>query len=161
MRREDVLALMAGLPDEAIAALTLFGEVRGEPIEGQIAVAAVIRNRVRIDIGGDGKPDWWGEGYRGVCLKDKQFSCWNDGDAGQRAVLDEAGSLHRPDRISPIYRQLAWIARGTISGDLLDTIGNATHYHTFSVSPSWAKAMIVVAKKGRHVFYRDPSIARG
>ncbi|MEO0831616.1 MAG: cell wall hydrolase, partial [Pseudomonadota bacterium] len=34
--------------------------------------------------------------------------------------------------------------------------GSATHYHTTSVSPSWAKSFPRTAKIGVHYFYRHP-----
>ena len=60
--------------DQDILARTLWGEARGEGVAGQIAVAWSIRNRVEMDLHNDGKPDWWGEGYAGVCKKPYQFS---------------------------------------------------------------------------------------
>ena len=49
--------------------LTLYGEARGEPIEGLIGVAMVIRNRVRDKYRG-------AVNYEEVCLAPAQFSCW-------------------------------------------------------------------------------------
>ena len=48
MTRDEVLALVHPLPDDAVLGLTLYGEARGEPIEGQIAVACCIKNRVQL-----------------------------------------------------------------------------------------------------------------
>lgn len=62
--------------DRDVLARTLWGEVRGESLEGQIAVAWSIRNRVNA---GKAK-SWWGEGYTGVCQKPYQFGCWNKND---------------------------------------------------------------------------------
>ena len=55
-------------PLRAMAA-TVWGEARGEPFEGKVAVAWVIINRSR-------KPGWWGEDIRSVCSARWQFSCW-------------------------------------------------------------------------------------
>lgn len=153
----EVRALTAALSDTDILTLTLFGECRGEPIDGQIAVGQVIRNRVRIDIGKDGKPDWWGEGYRGVCLAPKQFSCWNDGDPTQATLILETSRMRNgQESVQPtVMKQLQWIADGITRGVVNDDLRGATHYHAESVSPSWAKAMIVVARKGHHIFYRE------
>ena len=156
----EVRALVAPLSDQDILALTLFGEARGEPIEGQIAVGQVIRNRVRIDIGNDGRPDWWGEGYRGVCLAPKQFSCWNDGDPTQNSVLSRAKVLRgQADNTGGgadrMMAQLLWIADGITRSYVDDDLRGATHYHADSLLPKWAKSMIVVARKGHHIFYRE------
>jgi len=147
-----VSAATAALSDEQVLALTLFGEARGEPMEGMLAVAAVIRNRVKADLGHDGKADWWGEGYRGVCLKDKQFSCWNDGDPTQLAVLEHAATIASP---GPKMHLLLWIAQGTVHGYLSDTLFGATHYHATRITPSWIATMIPVAQRGQHIFYRE------
>src|SRR5512134_3045692 len=56
--------------DLSVMARTVYGEARGEPHEGRLAVAHVILNRARA--GG-----WFGAGVSEVCL---QFSCWNPGD---------------------------------------------------------------------------------
>ena len=63
-----------------IFAKTIWAEARGEPLEGQIAVANVILNRAR-------QGGWWGDDVAGVCCKSKQFSCWNEGDPN-RARMD-------------------------------------------------------------------------
>ena len=66
--------------DVDVLARTIWGEARGEGFAGQVAVGWAIRNRVEADLGNDGKPDWWGEGYVGVCKAPWQFSCWNKND---------------------------------------------------------------------------------
>ncbi len=66
--------------DIDVLARTIWGEARGEGIAGQIAVGWCIRNRVEMDLHNDGRPDWWGEGYEGVCRAPWQFSCWNKND---------------------------------------------------------------------------------
>jgi hypothetical protein len=71
MTRDELRTWLSPLPDEAILALTLYGEARGEPIEGIIAVGCVIRNRVN-----DTKKRWPNT-YRGVCLQPWQFSALN------------------------------------------------------------------------------------
>ncbi|RYE62086.1 MAG: cell wall hydrolase, partial [Oxalobacteraceae bacterium] len=62
--------------DRDVLARTVWGEARGEGINGMVAVAWTIRNRVE-----DAKDrSWWGEGYSGVCQRPYQFSCWNSND---------------------------------------------------------------------------------
>lgn len=56
--------------DVDIIAKTLYGEARGETTMGKIAVATVIYNRANGD----------NTKYVKVCLKPKQFSCWNKTD---------------------------------------------------------------------------------
>ena len=52
--------------DIDVLARTIWAEARGEGVAGQVAVGRCIRNRVEADLGKDGKPDWWGDGYVGV-----------------------------------------------------------------------------------------------
>lgn len=66
--------------DIDVLARTIWAEARGEGMAGQVAVGWAIRNRVDADLGHDGKADWWGEGYVGVCKAPWQFSCWNKND---------------------------------------------------------------------------------
>ena len=59
--------------DKAVLALTIYREARGEPLYGKKAVATVIYNRCikkhKVISGAN---------IRKVCLRPKQFSCWND-----------------------------------------------------------------------------------
>ena len=61
------------LPDRVVLALTIWGESRGECVEGQIAVACVVRNRLKRAI--STAPRW-----RDICLAPEQFSCFNEDD---------------------------------------------------------------------------------
>ena len=70
--------------DLTIMAKTIWGEARGESQQGQEAVAWVIRNRAQ-------RGGWWGNSIREVCLKDQQFSCWNNNDQN-RAKMDALSS---------------------------------------------------------------------
>jgi N-acetylmuramoyl-L-alanine amidase len=152
MTIKDVRALGA-IP---VVALTLYGEARGEPVESRIGVACVIRNRVRADVGQDGKPDWWGEGYDGVCLAPAQFSCWNASDPNCRPLLVLAS---QPDRWleDPVLSECRWIAEGIVGGRVTDRVGNATHYYAVSlrVPPAWAKGARLVSRCGDHLFFEN------
>lgn len=54
---------------------TVYAEARGEPREGQIAVANVIINRALAN-----KSYWGGSSIAGVCRQPYQFECWNGKD---------------------------------------------------------------------------------
>lgn len=136
------------MSDTLILARTVWGEARGEPWIGMVAVAWVIRNRVEADIHDDGKPDWWGEGYPGVCLAPRQFSCWDD-----HATIGE-----QTPRTMPIPYAAA---AAVMADDERDPTNGATHYHTIARPswapiwpPDWAATMRETARIGRHVFYR-------
>ena len=152
MTRDELRAFLAPLPEAAILGLTLYGEARGEPIEGLIGVACVIRNRLL-----DSKKRW-GADYRAVCLQKAQFSCWME--AGGKANYDElikaTTILLKNDPAPPLLEQCAWVALGVSRGALLDTVKGANHYHVASMQPrpSWAQAFVPVTQKGAHVFYK-------
>jgi N-acetylmuramoyl-L-alanine amidase len=129
-----------------VLARTLWGEARGEGILGMAAVAAVIMNRVRADLGNDNRPDWWGEGILGVCRKPFQFSCWNGNDpnaAKLRAVRDT----------DPRFAEALTIAHLAAAGWLADPTGGATHYHTITIRPKWAYGKTPNIILNRHAFY--------
>ena len=89
--------------DMWIFAKTIWAEARGEPLEGQIAVANVILNRAR-------QGGWWGDDIAEVCCKPKQFSCWNGGDPN-RARMD---GLELQDRA---FARAVSVAAGAWAGD--------------------------------------------
>jgi len=49
---------------------TIYAEARGEPLEGQKAVAWVIYNRAKKGV------SYFGKTMQDVCLKPYQFECW-------------------------------------------------------------------------------------
>lgn len=138
--------------DELILAKTMFGEARGELPGGIAAVGCVVRNRVLMDLHGDDKPDWWGEGYRGVCLKPWQFSCWLVTDPNF-ALLSKL----TPE--TPGFGGFLRLAREIITGAIPDVTLRATHYHIARMPPpaSWSKPGSPPPKPhiqiGRHLFY--------
>ncbi len=146
------------LSDTHVLACTLYGEARSESVEGILAVACVIRNRVKADLGGDGKPDWWGEGYRGVCLQPKQFSCWTpEGGAGNFAKLEGIVQALKVGPVTdPRYIECAWIATGVIKDWVRDVTNGADSYHSVAMipRPSWAQNHAPIKQIGKHLLYR-------
>ncbi len=129
-----------------ILAKTLYGEARSEGLAGIEAVANVILNRVK-----HAKQCgffWWGNTIKEVCLKPFQFSCWNNGDKN-RPLLDRdlSGDV--------IFGVCLRVAVRAIKGLLPDTTKGATHYHTKSVHPKWAHALVPCAEIGQHLFYAE------
>lgn len=129
-------------------ARTIWAEARGEGIAGMEAVASVIMNRVNLDLGRDGKPDWWGEGVEGVCRKPWQFSCWNadDPNLGKLILVKASEDAH--------FAAALDIAKRAVAGELIDRTGGATHYHTKTINPKWADGQTPRADIGRHLFYK-------
>lgn len=128
-----------------VMARTIFGEARGEPIEGMEAVANVIMNRAKIS---EKKGRyWWGNGIIGVCQKPYQFSCWNKNDPSyQRLTTVTESNIH--------FATSLRIARRAIIGALPDLTKGSTHYHADYVSPYWIKGERPVKVIGRHIFYK-------
>ncbi|MHA1151101.1 MAG: cell wall hydrolase [Alphaproteobacteria bacterium] len=121
-------------------ALNIYHEARGESLDGQVAVAQVVMNRVddaefpdRVcEVVREG-----GERPRDRC----QFSWWCD------------GRVDKPDDL------VAWtgskdLARRILAGSVDDPTSGALWYHADHVSPAWDMDIIRQAKIGRHVFYR-------
>ena len=69
---------------------TIYGEARGEPWGGKVAVGMTVRERVRYP--GHWK---WGRNWREVMLAPEQFSCWGDHN---RAAIITAREKQLPPR---------------------------------------------------------------
>ncbi|WP_027260601.1 cell wall hydrolase [Sedimentitalea nanhaiensis] len=117
----------------------LYFEARGETVKGQFAVAEVILNRVKSER----YPDTLcgvikqGTGRKYQC----QFTYTCD---GRKEVIAERKAFERVSKV----------ARAVIDGTKADLTAGATHYHTTSVRPSWARVYKQTARIGVHVFYR-------
>jgi N-acetylmuramoyl-L-alanine amidase len=124
------------------AAKTVWGEARGEGDDGMLAVACVLVNRLRR-----GRPGHDGSLLE-VCVRRKQFSCWNDGDPN----LDKIRALTPDDAL---YRRalIAVLRAIDLAGTPADPTHGATHYHALAVTPYWAPGMRETATIGRHRFY--------
>ncbi|WP_299750875.1 cell wall hydrolase [uncultured Boseongicola sp.] len=120
----------------------LYFEARGETLKGIVGVSEVILNRVDDSrypssvcaVVNQGT----GERYR--C----QFTYTCDG---------------RPEIISETkaYQKVGKIARFMIDGASRELTEGATHYHTKSVNPRWARVFPRTTTIGFHHFYREPS----
>lgn len=123
-------------------ARTIFGEARSESLQGQVAVAWVVLNRVA-------RPRWWGHTIEEVCLKPMQFSCWNYDDPNRVKLI--AASLE--DRAFLAAFGAAALA---MSDTLHDPTQGATHYYaTYIPRPSWAEDMQPTVSIGLHQFLRE------
>jgi hypothetical protein len=146
--------IRAGLSDLHLLACTIYGEAAGEPIEGQVAVGCVIRNRAK-------RPGWWGKSLRTVCLAPHQFSCWHEGDTANTERLYELAEAfvtgQPPDDAT--VRQVLWIADGLMSSAILDRVKRADHYLTVALydsmdAPGWSRKTAPVCRVAHHVFFR-------
>lgn len=111
--------------DVALLAKVISAEARGEPYSGQVAVGAVILNRIR-------HPSFPGS-VAGVVYEPGAFSCMDDGQINQ-PVADSA------------YRA----ARDAMNGS--DPSGGAIYYFNPSTATSswiWSRPLIVIIGKHR------------
>ena len=148
---DEMKAAVEKLADWQCVAVCLYGEARSEPIQGIVAVASVIQNRIKAN-------SWFGKDWREVVLKPYQFSMWhpNGGQMNYTRVLALAQKLAAGESVTePKWLQCAWTARGAMGGFLLDNTRNATHYHTATLTPrpKWAQGVTPVCQIGGHVFY--------
>lgn len=122
----------------------IWGEARGEPIQGKIAVAWVVRHRVE-----DGR---WPNTYEGVILQPRQFSCFNLDDPNHHAVLNSLSpSWYWKD---PAWRECRFAAMGVISSWVQDVTKGANHYNTLGCDPTWDDKMVLTVTIGKHEFFR-------
>ena len=141
---------MVDLDDDVqVLTATLYGEARGEPPEGQKAVASVIMNRAayarahRYPMFGDGT-------VRSACLYPWQFSSWNHNDPNREKML--ALNLVMPDRVTSALMD---IAEDAIAGELPDSTGGALWYKTVSLPwpHAWGEEVAPICTIGHHAFY--------
>lgn len=115
-------------------ASAVYFESRGEPLEGQLAVAEVILNRVAS-----------GRFRSTVCdvvTQPSQFS------------FVRGGRIPEPNRASAAWSRSVAIARIAMD-NLHDVTGdNSLFFHAAYVRPSWGRSSARIARIGNHIFYR-------
>jgi len=146
MTYEDLLQKI-DLDDYDALWLTLYGEARGEPIEGIIGVASVIRNRVNEQK----------KNYHAIVTEPEQFSCWNKTDPNAPLLLELYKEEMDHEIDDPIIREIQYIATGIIHHDLRDNTMGSNHYLTTSLfnsekCPEWAKKGKLNVHLGRQLF---------
>lgn len=130
---------MRVISDDTIAALNIYMEARGEPFEGKVAVAEVMRNRL--------KNGTWGKTIAQVVLAPYQFSGWNTKDPNRIKAMNL-------DDSDPQYQEClkAW---QTAKSNTNFTKGALFYYNPRVVTtpPAWATSPKLLAKIGNHQFY--------
>lgn len=117
---------------ECLAASVYF-ESKGEPLEGQLAVAEVVKNRARSG----------GRFPSSICQVVFQ--------KGQFHFV-RGGGFPPIARSSKAWREAVAIAQIELSDAWDSRASNALFFHASRVSPGWNK--VRVAQLGNHVFYR-------
>jgi N-acetylmuramoyl-L-alanine amidase len=171
-KRYEVTAEIAN-PELDTLAQTIWGEARQEGTKGMIAVGNVIKNRAEAN------KKMFGQGIKGVALKPKQFSCWNEGDPNREKLkdilqYDKLVSMRKSPTGEPFnewfqkfkntgeyleyksYLKAKEIAQQILNGSVPDPTKGAVYYHTLDVKPIWRTKLDQVAQYGNHVFYTLP-----
>lgn len=117
---------------------TLYFEARGEPVQGQKAVAEVILNRRD-----SGK---FPATVCGVVTQGSSKGCQFSYNCGGKA---------RAIREKAAYARVHKIAEAALAGAPRDITDGATYFHATSVRPSWSRKFTRTAKIGRHIFYTE------
>ena len=131
--------------DWDIMARTLYGEARGESIDGKIGVAFVIKNRaetLKYKTFGDGS-------ILSTCLADKQFSCWNETDPNRTKCLEVTTA-------DKSFCECVIVAYKVLLGFLEDPTKGCDHYWSRKIKdPYWAKDMTGKILLGDHYFVKS------
>ncbi|MDJ0278711.1 cell wall hydrolase [Sphingomonas sp. 2R-10] len=116
----------------------IYYEAGNEPDDGQRAVAQVVLNRVRhpafpasvcgVVFQGSDRP---------VC----QFSFACDGAMARVPA-------------PAVWLRSRRVAARALAGDVFAPVGLATHYHTYAVTPSWNRSLVMTGVFGAHFFHR-------
>ena len=134
---------LAGTAQDRVRALqcltsAIYYEAASEPDNGQRAVAQVVLNRVRHSAF---PASVCGVVYQGSERRGCQFSFACD------------GALARVPARSAWLRAQG-VAAAALSGSVFAPVGLATHYHTYAVTPSWNRSLVMTGVFGAHFFHR-------
>jgi spore germination cell wall hydrolase CwlJ-like protein len=128
-----------GGPELQCLTEALYHEARGETLQGQVAVAEVILNRVQDVSFPSSVCGVVNQGNGQGC----QFSYTCDGKTDQ---MREAGAPARAAKIAKVM----------LDGAPRKLTDGATYFHTPAVNPSWSKRFTRTTQIGSHIFYRPP-----
>lgn len=139
--RDRILAERERRAEILCLAENIYHEARGEPSDGQLAVAEVTLNRVASPA------------FPGTVCDVVHERRW---DAGRRRFVGAFSwtELSLPGPRGPAWDRALEIARAAYDGGAERQVGDALFYHATYIEPTWARTMEPVARIGRHVFYR-------
>nr|WP_314442859.1 cell wall hydrolase [uncultured Sphingomonas sp.] len=134
-KTQDQAAAALNEQEECIA-IAVYHEARGEPLDGQLAVAEVIMNRAAS---GRYPASWCA-----VVKQPWQFSFVNP----------RSGRMPGVNKSSASWAYAQAITRIAV-GQFADALpGDVLWYHADYVAPSWGRRLAKVEKIGAHIFYR-------
>lgn len=120
--------------DMRCLAQAVYFEARGEPLDGQLAVARVVVNRAESDA--------FPDDYCGVVTQRAQFS------------FVKGGHIPAPNTSSSAWKRAIAVAK-IAHQELWDSPAkDALFFHATYVKPGWARQKVARARLARHIFYR-------
>jgi len=124
-------------PEWLLIARTIYGEARGEPVEGKIAAGYVMYNRNHDKLG-------WND-----ILDPKQFSCFNYGDPN----LDNIMLVTIDDKV---FQECVEVAFGIIWKKIPNPMNGATHYYNHAIvgRDPWP-TLKTLGQIGKHTFKQE------
>lgn len=140
----------------ACLALAIYHEARGEPLEGQIAVAMTVLNRVASKAYPDTICGVVFQNMRRRNACQFTFAC-----NGRALVPGEEKAFARSVALARIILKRAAAPEAFANDYFLNTMrkyAHVTHYHRVDVRPSWSGRLVRVAKVGDHLFLASPRV---
>jgi len=142
------------LSDAQVIAMTLWGEARGEPRAGKIAVASVILERVE-------HRKWDGQTIKEVCFWPCQFSCYLDTDPNVRHLISFAADFDQAVEENKALAECLEVAQGILNSSIpRDADIARTHACQYlaprckmTMSVPWWKDFKFIKRVGGHEFY--------
>lgn len=130
--------------DSALSCLAyaIYFEARGESIQGQVAVAEVILNRVDSRRYPTTVCKVVHQGAKNLNACQFSYNC-----DGRPETISEADAFDRAAKVAAMM----------LDGRERVLTGDATHYHTTAVSPRWSKRLTETTRIGDHIFYKIPT----
>jgi len=120
----------------------IYYEARGEPLDGQYAVADVTLNRVRSPL------------FPHTVCEVVHEARWDPERRRFVAHFSWTEMEHIPTPIGPAWKQAMSIAMAAYDHAYSTEVPDALFYHATSVHPYWADTKKPVATIGNHIFYR-------
>lgn len=121
-------------PELRCLAQAIYFEARGEPVEGQLAVAEVVINRAKSGL--------YPSSYCDVITQPAQFSFVRKGRIPQ--ADESCDAWQRAEAIAEIAERNLWHTEAS----------DALYFHATYVRPSWARQKVELAQIDTHIFYR-------
>lgn len=151
--------LIEDQPAEALLAMCLWGEARGQDVQAKVAVASVILNRAGARAGRFFPKDAGNQlaRVRGVILKPWQFSCFNGNDPNRPHLLTP--TVHDSHAV---WEECVAVAACALDGMFRDPTRGADHYFSpvfdkereVQNLPAWARGQVPVLSLKGFMFYR-------